>query len=190
MHLALAVIPTPQLIAELKAHEGFRRKPYLCTRGFCTIGYGLNLEAHPQYIPDEHIRERVRARELGGRMLQKALGALALNWTEKEACAALHAQCVNVRNALSAKCPPFVRLCEAGEVARAEVLVNMAFNMGVGGLLKFGDTLAMLDAALAGSVGFERAAQCMLRSVWASQVGVRARVLAARMREGRWGATL
>jgi lysozyme len=36
----LALPITPDLIAELKFDEGFRPKPYLCTSGVLTIGYG------------------------------------------------------------------------------------------------------------------------------------------------------
>ncbi len=32
------------LIEQLKKHEGFRAKPYLCTAGKLTIGYGRNLD--------------------------------------------------------------------------------------------------------------------------------------------------
>ena len=32
------------LIEQLKRHEGFRSKPYLCTAGKLTIGYGRNLD--------------------------------------------------------------------------------------------------------------------------------------------------
>jgi lysozyme len=33
-----------QLTAQLKRHEGFRSKPYLCSAGKLTIGYGRNLD--------------------------------------------------------------------------------------------------------------------------------------------------
>jgi len=33
-----------ELLAQLKKHEGFRSKPYLCTAGKLTIGYGRNLD--------------------------------------------------------------------------------------------------------------------------------------------------
>jgi len=33
-----------ELIEQLKRHEGFRSKPYLCTAGKTTIGYGRNLD--------------------------------------------------------------------------------------------------------------------------------------------------
>jgi lysozyme len=34
-----------KLIEQLKRHEGFKSKPYLCTAGKTTIGFGLNLDA-------------------------------------------------------------------------------------------------------------------------------------------------
>jgi lysozyme len=33
-----------QLLEQLKKHEGFRSKPYYCTAGKLTIGYGRNLD--------------------------------------------------------------------------------------------------------------------------------------------------
>ena len=33
-----------ELLAQLKKHEGFRSKPYICTAGKLTIGYGRNLD--------------------------------------------------------------------------------------------------------------------------------------------------
>jgi lysozyme len=32
------------LVQQVMAHEGFRQKPYLCTAGKLTIGYGRNLD--------------------------------------------------------------------------------------------------------------------------------------------------
>ena len=58
-----------------------------------------------------------------------------------------------------------------------EVLVNMVFNMGVGGLLEFKDTLALLQAGR-----YPKASRAMLASKWAGQVGKRAERLAVRVR--------
>lgn len=55
-----------------------------------------------------------------------------------------------------------------------EVLVNMAFNLGVQGLLGFKKTLAHLQAG-----EYELAEMEMLSSEWARQVGARANRLAA-----------
>jgi lysozyme len=63
---------------------------------------------------------------------------------------------------------------------RQRVLCDMAFNMGVGQLLEFKRTLAAVKAG-----DYEAAADMMLDSRWASQVGERARRLARMMRTGK-----
>lgn len=64
---------------------------------------------------------------------------------------------------------------------RANVLVNMAFNIGVAGLMKFSkmlNALALTD--------YEQAAKEMLNSKWANQVGSRAVELAMQMKTGQY----
>lgn len=58
-----------------------------------------------------------------------------------------------------------------------EVLLNMAFNLGVPGLLKFKETLRLLQSG-----GYSLAAQAMLDSKWAKQVGPRAERLSHRVK--------
>lgn len=65
---------------------------------------------------------------------------------------------------------------------RQEVLANMCFNMGITRLLRFRKMWAALNA---GSPNYETAANEMLDSQWAIQVGPRAIRLAAKMRDGR-----
>lgn len=65
--------------------------------------------------------------------------------------------------------------------ARYGVLLNMAFNLGVAGLLAFHATL---DAIQRGD--YAAAAAHMLESKWADQVGPRAVELAGQMRDGQW----
>lgn len=62
---------------------------------------------------------------------------------------------------------------------RQRVLINMGFNLGVGGLLKFKNTLAMIKAG-----DYNGAAKGMMASLWAKQVGQRANRLATMMRNG------
>jgi lysozyme len=62
---------------------------------------------------------------------------------------------------------------------RQRVLVNMAFNLGVAGLLGFKNTLAMIERG-----DYAGAAKGMLASKWASQVGDRAKRLATMMERG------
>ena len=64
---------------------------------------------------------------------------------------------------------------------RADVLVNMAFNLGVNGLLKFKKMLAAIDDGY-----FTRAAAEMLDSKWAKQVGSRAVELSEQMKTGEY----
>ncbi|GAB1468349.1 hypothetical protein MASR2M64_10670 [Candidatus Cloacimonadota bacterium] len=64
--------------------------------------------------------------------------------------------------------------------ARKSVLLNMCFNLGIGGLLEFNNTLAFIAAG-----DWERAANGMLASKWAKQVGRRAIELSELMRKGQ-----
>jgi len=63
---------------------------------------------------------------------------------------------------------------------RKSVLLNMCFNLGMGGLLEFNHTLAYVAAG-----DWERAANGMLASKWAKQVGRRAIELSELMRKGK-----
>ena len=65
--------------------------------------------------------------------------------------------------------------------ARQNVLVNMAFNLGISGLMTF---KKMLDAVRLGL--YLVAAEEMLNSKWAEQVGYRAEELAKQMRTGEY----
>lgn len=62
---------------------------------------------------------------------------------------------------------------------RQEVVINMAFNLGLVGFSKFKNTIAHISAG-----EYEQAAAGMLQSLWASQVGRRATELANMMRTG------
>ena len=63
---------------------------------------------------------------------------------------------------------------------RQRVIANMAFNLGVGGLHSFHDMIAALERQ-----DFDRAADELLASRWANQVGARAPRLARMMRTGK-----
>lgn len=65
--------------------------------------------------------------------------------------------------------------------ARRGVLRNMAFNLGVAGLLAFRQTLALIQAGK-----YEDAAKEMLKSAWAEEVGPRAQRLSLQMKTGWW----
>jgi len=63
---------------------------------------------------------------------------------------------------------------------RKSVLLNMCFNLGISGLLEFNNTLTFIAAG-----DWERAANGMLASKWAKQVGKRAIELSEMMRKGQ-----
>tara|TARA_R100001163_G_C5025462_1_gene167135 strand:+ start:62 stop:490 length:429 start_codon:yes stop_codon:yes gene_type:complete len=62
---------------------------------------------------------------------------------------------------------------------RQRVVVDMAFNMGLGGLSKFKKTLGHIESG-----EYEEASEEMLNSRWAEQVGRRANTLSEMMRTG------
>jgi lysozyme len=64
---------------------------------------------------------------------------------------------------------------------RFGALLNMAFQMGVDGLLGFKNTLAMVRAG-----DYAQASEGMLNSLWAKQTPERARRIAKQMETGVW----
>ena len=64
---------------------------------------------------------------------------------------------------------------------RKGAMLNMTFNMGIGGLLEFHDFLARMQRG-----DFSGAAGAMLDSLWARQVGPRATRLSMQIQSGVW----
>lgn len=65
--------------------------------------------------------------------------------------------------------------------ARQAVLINMSFNLGIGGLLQFKKTLAAIKEQRWLDAGRE-----MMDSKWAMQVGPRAHRLRKQIETGEW----
>lgn len=63
--------------------------------------------------------------------------------------------------------------------ARHRALINMAFQMGVSGLLKFKNTLRLIKAGQ-----YEKAADNALKSLWARQTPKRAKIVTEMIRTG------
>lgn len=80
-------------------------------------------------------------------------------------------------NALNKRLPWFQDLDDA----RKGVLVNMAFQLGVDGLLGFKRTLDLIRDGK-----YENAAAAMLESRWAEQTPKRAKRMADQIRSGLW----
>ena len=154
-----------KLIEQLKRHEGFKPNVYKCTNGHNTIGYGYNLDANPLALTSVEINHYYKS----GITLEDAerLLILMVNKVVKEVSEAL---------------PWWSKV--PGE--RQDVLINMAYNLGLGrwgvdGLLEFRKTLAHVQNG-----NYFLASEEMLNSDWANQVGDRAKELANQMRTGHY----
>ena len=145
--------------AQLVRHEGLRLKPYRCTAGKLTIGIGRNLD-------DCAI-------------------------SQSEAYIMLINDIMNCEKQLQQKIPD---IYNGLDEVRKSVLLNMCISipqsrfaplrepcyLGINGLLGFKNTLAFVKAG-----DWERAANNMLVSRWAKQVGRRAIELSELMRKGK-----
>ena len=138
-----------QLIKELKIDEGVRYWPYLDTVGISTVGCGHNLKVKPLDC------------------------AYPLN--DEQVDSILADDLVNVFSGLDAHLGWWRTL----SYARQRVMANMAFNMGIGTLLTFKNTLGAIEKGQ-----YEAASEGMLNSTWARQVGDRAYRLSALMLRG------
>jgi len=96
--------------------------------------------------------------------------------TQSEAYVMLINDIINCEKQLQSKIPD---IYNGLDEVRKSVMLNMCFNMGINGLLGFKNTLAFVKAG-----DWERAANNMLVSKWAKQVGRRAIELSELMRKG------
>lgn len=97
--------------------------------------------------------------------------------TQAEALTLLKNDIADVMAKLSVEIPFYLDL----DPARRDVLTNMAFQIGVAGLMKFKKTLQYVKADW-----YEKAAYEMLDSRWAKQTPSRAKELSEQMRTGRY----
>lgn len=125
------------MIDRIKKHEGLRLKPYRCTAGKLTIGYGRNLEDNGITEEEAHFL---------------LMNDLKKSWDE---C-----------------CKAFSWISKMDKI-RQGVIVELCFNMGLGRLKGFKKMLAACERG-----DYETASVEMLDSLWARQVGQRAKTLA------------
>ncbi len=97
--------------------------------------------------------------------------------SQKEAYAMLERDIVDCERQLLEEIPNIYNKLDE---VRQSVLLNMCFNLGIKGLLGFTNTLAFIKVG-----DWERAANGMLASKWAKQVGMRAIELSEMMRKGK-----
>ena len=137
-----------RLLAQLKAHEGFRPKPYYCTAGKKTIGYGRNLDDKP-FTPHE-------IRDLG---------------VSEEEISEFQASCLLSReiHTIDKRLGTFYWYRSMDD-ARKNVCINMVYNLGFNGFFGFKKMIQSLELEK-----YEDAAGEMLDSKWSEQVGRRAK---------------
>lgn len=147
-------MPPTSSIDQVKRDEGEKLVVYLDSEGIRTAGVGHNLEAHGIGLQvGETITQQQSDEWLASDIaeVQKAL-AVHLPWTHENL-----------------------------DIIRRAVLENMAFNMGINGLIGFHRTLTMIESG-----NYSGASDAMLESKWAKQVGDRAHRLSEQMRNGVW----
>jgi len=109
-----------------------------------------------------------------GRLIDKRRGG---GISAEESAYLLNNDITRVMNALSRRLPWF----EAVDDARKGVLLNMAFQMGVEGLMGFTNTLGLIEKG-----SYAAASRAMLSSKWATQTPARAQRLSKQMETGEW----
>lgn len=136
------------IIDRLKRHEGLRLNVYFCPAGHKTCGYGHNLDAKggcgivPNNLQVGDMITLAQAEELLTHDLSDTMS--------------------DIRGHI----PFFDDLDEA----RQDVLIDMTFNMGIGGLLKFQHMIQALSLN-----DYNRAADELKNSAYYHQVGDRAK---------------
>lgn len=145
-----------KLIDQLKFEEGLRLEKYRCPAGFWTIGYGHNIDKYPYALHGSEVQD-VITQDLADELLQWDVG--------------------NTTAELRKYWP---RLDEFDK-ARRDAFINMAFQLGVNGFMRFE---RMRAAALARD--WWTAYKEAIHSNWAKQTPERARRVAWQIKNGKY----
>ncbi len=144
---------------QLVRHEGLRLKPYRSTAGKLTIGFGRNL--------DDRGISKIEAYVLLENDIQNCERQLL------DEIPTIYKALDEVRQSV------LLNICISIPQSRFAPLREPCY-LGINGLLGFKNTLAFIQAG-----DWERAANGMLASKWAKQVGMRAIELSEMMRKGQ-----
>ena len=139
------------IINRIKRHEGCRLRPYRDSLGFWTVGWGHKMES------------------IGPSILADGI-------TQDEADHLLDVDIEIARNALSRLSVMVLNNCNE---VRKGVLIEMCFQLGYSGVLKFKRMLAAIEQG-----NFGLAAVEMIDSLWYDQTPSRVEEMAAIMRSG------
>lgn len=157
-----------KLISQLILHEGLKLKVYKCPAGFLTIGVGRNLETNPLTVEEcKYLKLDVFSPLAVINVLIKR------GITNDEAIYLLKSDIKRLTVELSKSLSWFDSLPEKAKI----VLYDMAFNLGIAGLLKFKKSLALIGKGKYAEAGKE-----ILNSAWKFQVGKRANTLAEQLK--------
>lgn len=126
---------------------------------------------------DESLRLRAYQDEFGHLTIGYGHNIDAHGITERIASAILDEDIDRARADVLSRIPVSMGMDEV----RRDVLINMSFNMGIGGLLGFKVLIRAIEQQ-----DWKAAAEAMLDSKWARQVGERAFRLADQMRAGTY----
>lgn len=145
-------------IAErIKEYEGYREKPYQCTAKKWTIGFGYNYEDRGFSTSDiTDILENGFTKELAEKLLERDVR-----------------RCTKEAEAF----PFFNSMNEA----RRAVVIDMIYQMGVGGFKGFKNMIERLTKG-----DWKGASTEMIHSKWYTQSGRRSRTNVKQMEEGTW----
>ncbi|MCI6343237.1 MAG: glycoside hydrolase family protein [Campylobacter sp.] len=134
----------------IKIHEGFRSSVYLCPTGHPTVGYGFRVA---DLSADELALNAGAVEPMSKEVAEKILDIKITKFKKQ------------VYNAL-----PWLTYAP---MDIQDALCEMAYQMGVAGLLGFKNTLAMIKERR-----YSEAAENMLKSKWATQTPKRAKQIA------------
>jgi lysozyme len=139
--------------SDIRIEEGLRQKKYRCPAGKLSICYGHNMEASPlsSEFQEELDENGCLSKESCERLLDLDVERVAKQLDEFEWFRGL-------------------------SDVRQDVLIDMVFNIGIGGFHKFVHLIAALSEG-----DYTEAAIQMLKSDWATEVGDRARKLSLKM---------
>ena len=141
----------------IKIHEGFRSSVYLCPTGHPTVGYGFRVA---DLSADELALNAGVVEPMSKEVAEKILDIKITKFKKQ------------VYNAL-----PWLTYAP---MDIQDALCEMAYQMGVAGLLGFKNTLAMIKAKR-----YSEAAENMLKSKWATQTPKRAKQIANLVRNAK-----
>lgn len=152
------MIDMNEIMQRFAFHEGVVLKPYRCPAGFRTIGIGRNLDANP--ITEEE---------------KEVVGDWEHGITRNAAFYLLRHDLLRCRR----QCRKYISFWGSLDIERKYALLDMCFNLGIHGLLKFRKMLAAMEIG-----DFRGAAKECLNSKYAKDVGARAERIARTIETG------